>query len=110
MCGYCGSTMIPHYTQERKSKREPHNVYYYRCTGTMHYRNSACEVRHINAIELERLVIDHLAEISQNETYLKKSAAEINEELKKQTKPLEKEAILYRKRLDEINLRLTIMP
>jgi site-specific DNA recombinase len=101
-CSDCGSSMTPHYTQKRNKDGSTYRISYYRCTKTMHFSNSACTVKHINAEHIESLVVGKLSELSQNETYLKASIEELNSDLQRKVEPLEREARRIRKRLDEI--------
>ena len=48
-CAQCGSWMTPHYTQKRDKDGSAYRISYYRCTKTLHFDNSACSVKHINA-------------------------------------------------------------
>jgi site-specific DNA recombinase len=101
-CSECGSWMTPHYTQKRSKDGTVYRIPYYRCTKTMHFSNSVCSVKHINADHVEGLVIGKLSELSQNESYLKVSIEELNADLQKKVEPLEREARRIRKRLYEI--------
>jgi site-specific DNA recombinase len=101
-CAVCGSVMTPHYTQKRNKDGSVNRIPYYRCTRTIHFNSSVCTVKHINAEHLESLVVGKLSELSQNETYLKMSVAELNGDLKRKVEPLEREAQQLRKRLEEI--------
>ena len=101
-CSECGSWMTPHYTQKKHKDGSVYRIPYYRCTKTIHFENSACAVKSINAEHIEQTVIQKLADLSQNEAYLKISVDELNGDLKRKTEPLEREALRLRKRLDEI--------
>jgi chromosome segregation ATPase len=68
----------------------------------MHFDNSACSVKHVNADHLERTIIEKLAELSKNEAYLKMTVEELNGDLERKVEPLEKEAERIKKRLQEI--------
>jgi hypothetical protein len=68
----------------------------------MHFSNAVCTVKHINADHLESLVVGKLSELSQNETYLKMSVAEMNGDLQRKVGPFQKEAQQFRNRLKEI--------
>ena len=94
--------MTPHYTQKRHKDGSIYRIPYYRCTKTMHFNNSVCAVKHINADQVEKVVVEKLAELSQNEAYLRMSVEELNGNLKRKTEPLEREAKQIRKRLEEI--------
>src|SRR3990172_6549988 len=48
-CSECDSWMTPHYTQKRHKDGSVYRIPYYRCTKTMHFNNSLCPVKHINA-------------------------------------------------------------
>src|SRR5215470_5912773 len=101
-CSECSSWMTPHYTQKRHKDGTIYRIPYYRCTKTMHFDNSVCSVKHINADTVESMVVQKLSELSQNEAYLKMSVAELNSNLKRKVQPLEKEAGQLKKRLQEI--------
>jgi site-specific DNA recombinase len=103
-CGYCGSTMIPHYTQKKHADGSTYYIFYYRCTKTMHYRNEVCQVRHVNASELEKLVVDHLDYLSRNGDYLRTSVEKVNEGFQYQLEPLRQEELLYSRRIAEIDI------
>ncbi len=62
-CSECGSWMTPHYTQKRHKDGSVYRIPYYRCTKTMHFNNSVCQVKHINADQVERMVIQKLADL-----------------------------------------------
>jgi site-specific DNA recombinase len=102
-CSDCGSWMTPHYTQKRHKDGSVYRIAYYRCTKTMHFDNSVCKIKHINAESIERTVIQKLSDLSHNEAFLKISVEELNQDLKRKTKPLETEAGQIRKRLEEID-------
>ncbi len=68
----------------------------------MHFNNSVCPVKHINADQVERMVVQKLSDLSQNEAYLKMCVEELNGDLKRKTEPLEREAGQIKKRLEEI--------
>jgi site-specific DNA recombinase len=101
-CSECGSWMTPHYTQKKSKDGSTYRISYYRCTKTMHFNNSVCSIRHINADHVEGLVIGKLSELSQNEAYLKASVEDLNRDLLRKIAPLEREAQQIRKRLSEI--------
>jgi hypothetical protein len=101
-CSECGSWMTPHYTQKRHKDGSVYRVPYYRCTKTMHFDNSVCSIKHINADHVENLVVQKLSELSQNEAYLKMTVEELNGDLARKVEPLEKEAGRIKKRLEEI--------
>jgi len=97
--------MTPHYTQKKHKDGSVYRIPYYRCTKTMHFDNSACSVKHVNADHLERTIIEKLAELSKNEAYLKMTVEELNGDLERKVEPLEKEAERIKKRLQEIEQR-----
>jgi site-specific DNA recombinase len=101
-CSGCGSGMTPHYTQKRHKDGSVYRIPYYRCTKTLHFNNSVCQVKHINADDVERVVVQKLSDLSQNEAFLKMSVEELNGDLKRKTEPLEREAGQIKKRLEEI--------
>jgi site-specific DNA recombinase len=101
-CSDCGSWMTPHYTQKRHRDGAVYRIPYYRCTKTIHFDNSVCSVKHINADHVEGLVVQKLSELSQNEAYLRMSVAELNGDLKRKVAPFEIEARRIKKRLEEI--------
>ena len=101
-CSECGSWMTPHYTQKKSKDGSTYRISYYRCTKTMHFDNSVCSVKHINADHVEGLVVGKLSELSQNEAYLKASVEDLNRDLLRKIAPLEREAQQIRKRLGEI--------
>jgi site-specific DNA recombinase len=101
-CSECGSSMTPHYTQKRHKDGSVYRIPYYRCTKTLHFDNSVCSVKHINANHVESLVVQKLSELSQNEAYLKMTVEELNGDLARKVEPLEKEAGRIEKRLEEI--------
>jgi chromosome segregation ATPase len=94
--------MTPHYTQKRHKDGSVYRIPYYRCTKTLHFNNSVCPVKHINADKVEHIVVQKLSDLSQNEAFLKMSVEELNGDLKRKTAPLETEAGQIRKRLEEI--------
>src|SRR5215472_12927154 len=100
-CADCGSWMTPHYTQKIHRDGSVYRVPYYRCTRTMHFDNSVCQVKHINAEHIEKLVVERLSELAQNDAYLKMSVDELNTDLNRKTEPLESEAGQLKKRIDE---------
>ena len=94
--------MTPHYTQKRHKDGSVYRIPYYRCTKTLHFNNSVCQVKHINADTAEHPVVQKLSDLSQNEAFLKISVEELNGDLKRKTEPLEREAGQIKKRLEEI--------
>jgi site-specific DNA recombinase len=101
-CSECDSWMTPHYTQKKHKDGSVYRLPYYRCTKTMHFDDSVCTVKHVNANHVESLVVQKLSELSQNEAYLKMTVEELNRDLKRKVEPLEKEAGRINKRLEEI--------
>ena len=101
-CSECGSWMTPHYTQKKHKDGSVYRVSYYRCTKTMHFENAVCSVKHINADQVEGVIVQKLADLSQNEAYLKMSVEELNGDLKRKVEPLERESARIKKRLEEI--------
>jgi site-specific DNA recombinase len=101
-CSDCGSWMTPHYTQKKHKDGSVYRIPYYRCTKTMHFDNSVCRVKHINADIVERTVVQKLSDLSQNEAFLRISVEELNGDLKRKTEPLEREAGQIKKRSEEI--------
>jgi site-specific DNA recombinase len=102
-CADCGSWMTPHYTQKKHKDGSVYRIPYYRCTKTMHFNNSVCQIKHINAENVERTVVQKLSDLSQNEAFLKISLDELNGDLKRKTEPLKREADQIKKRLGEID-------
>ena len=102
-CSDCGSWMTPHYTQKRHKDGSVYRIPYYRCTKTMHFDNSVCQIKHINAESIERTVVQKLSDLSDNEAFLKISVEELNQDLKQKTEPLEREAGQTKKQLEEID-------
>jgi septal ring factor EnvC (AmiA/AmiB activator) len=105
-CSDCGSGMTPHYTQKKHKDGSVYRIPYYRCTKTVHFNNSVCHVKHINADHVERMVVDKLSELSRNEVYLKMTVEELNQDLQRKTEPLEREAGQIKKQLVEIEQEL----
>ena len=101
-CSECGSWMTPHYTQKRHKDGSVYRVPYYRCTKTMHFDNSVCSIKHINADRVEELVVQELSELSQNEAYLRMTVEELNGDLQRKTEPLEDQTRQIKSRLNEI--------
>jgi chaperonin cofactor prefoldin len=98
--------MTPHYTQKRHADGSVYRISYYRCTKTMHFNNQACRIKHMNADHVERMVVQQLADLSQNDAYLDMSVEELNRDLTRKLEPLESEARPLRKRIDEIELEI----
>jgi chromosome segregation ATPase len=69
----------------------------------MHFDNSLCRIKHINADIVERTVVQQLSDLSHNDTFLKISVEELNGDLRRKTEPLEREAGQIKKRLGEID-------
>jgi site-specific DNA recombinase len=101
-CSDCGTWMTPHYTQKKHKDGSVYRIPYYRCTKTIHFDNSVCRVKHINADQAEGMVVRELSELAQNEAYLKISVEELNGDIRRKTEPLDKEAVQIKKRLEEI--------
>jgi len=101
-CSDCGSWMTPHYTQKKHKDGAVYRVPYYRCTKTMHFDNSVCRVKHINADIVERTVVQKLSDLSQQEAFLRMSVEELNGDLRRKTEPLERAAVQIKRRLEEI--------
>lgn len=101
-CSDCGSWMTPHYTQ-KKHKDGSVRIPYYRWTKTIHYDNSVCQIKHINADIVERTVVQKLSDLSQNEAFLEISVEELNGDLRRKAEPLQRDAGQIEKRLAEID-------
>lgn len=101
-CPDCGA-MTPHYTQKRRKDGTPSRIYYYRCSKTMHFDNSVCKLKSVNADEVESFVIRSLSEISHNEAYVDETLATLNANLKVKTAHKEKETESLKGRLGELD-------
>jgi site-specific DNA recombinase len=105
-CADCGSFMTVHYTQKKRKDGSIQRTPYYRCTKTMKYENSVCKIRHVNADDIEKFVIDKLHELSQNENYVEMTIDEANKNLTRRVEPLKQEAELLGKRLNELEAEI----
>lgn len=86
--------MTQHYTRKRRKKDgSVYRIAYYRCTKTMPLTNSACTIRHLNADHAERMVIQHLLDLSQKSPLVTMSVEELNRDQKEKVKPLEQEVL-----------------
>ena len=92
-CSVCQSVMTPHYTQKRRKDQSINRIAYYRCSKTMHHNNTVCTVKALNANEVERQVIEHLAELSQHAEWVTTTVEDLNRDQKERVRPLEQEAI-----------------
>jgi site-specific DNA recombinase len=101
-CSACGSFLSPHYTQKRRKDGAVYRIAYYRCTKTVHLSNAVCTIKHLNADQVERLVIQYLAHLSQNADWVKGTIEDLNRDHKEKTRPLEQEAIRLRAKLDQL--------
>ena len=101
-CAVCGSWMTPHYTQKKHKDASVYRIPYYRCTKTLHVNNAACSVKHVNADQVERVVVQTLSDLAQNDTYIRMSVEALNGDLKRKTEPLTQEAGRIKKRIEEI--------
>ena len=101
-CSACGSFMSPHYTQKRRKDGSIYRIAYYRCTKTMHLNNAECTIKHLNADHVERLVIQYLADLSQNAAWVNGTVEDLNRDQKEKVRPLEQEAIRLRAKLDQL--------
>jgi hypothetical protein len=98
--------MTPHYTQKTHKDGSVYRIPYYRCTKTMHFNNSVCQIKHINAESVERAVVQELSNLSHNEAFLRISVEELNGDLKRRTEPLKRETDQIKKRLEEIDCEI----
>ncbi len=105
-CSDCGSVMTPHYTQKRNKDNSINRIPYYRCTKTMNFSNRVCKIKSFNANKIEKIVINDLYDLSQNETYLNKSIEKLNGDLKNQIGPLEDEAKKIKLRISELEAQI----
>ncbi len=106
-CSECGSWMTPHYTQKRSKDGTVYRIPYYRCTKTMHFNNAICTIKHVNADQVEQIVIGKLSELAQNADFLRTSVEELNRDLKRKAEPLEREATEVKNRLQGIEQEIT---
>ena len=89
-------------TQKRHKDGSVYRIPYCRCTRTLHFDNSVCRVKHINADIVEGSVVQKLSDLIQNEAFLTTSVEELNADLKRKTEPLEREAKQIKERLEQI--------
>ena len=68
----------------------------------MHKSACICTSKHLNANEIERVIVEHVMELCQNSTFVNMTIEELNRDQKEKLKPLEQEAIRLRSRLDEL--------
>ncbi len=101
-CSDCRSWITPHYTQKWHNDGSVYRIPYYRCTKIIHFDNSFCRIKHINADIVERTVVQELSDLSHCEAFLQISVEELNGDLSRKTEPLEREAAEIEKRLEEI--------
>ena len=101
-CGDCGSFMTPHYTEKRRKDGSVNRIPYYRCTKTMHFNNRACGNRAANADLIERLIVEDLTNLSKSGSVLDTSIEALNQDTKRNTRPLENERKAIKKRISEI--------
>ena len=94
--------MTPAYTQKKHKDGSVYRIPYYRCTKTMHFDNSVCRIKHINADTVECTVVEELSNLSNNEAFLQMSVDELNGDLRRKAEPLEREARQIEKRYEEI--------
>ena len=95
--------MTPHYTQKRRKDGSLNRIYYYRCTKTMHFDNSECKIKSVNAAQMENTIIEYISGLTRNPVYLNKSIDQLNRELKKEIGPIKAEIGACGKRLNEID-------
>lgn len=78
-CEDCGSVMTPTYTNKKKAGGEPVYIYYYRYTKTYQYGWNACSIRSVNALKIERYMIDQLKEFSREKELIHETIRKINQ-------------------------------
>lgn len=105
-CSDCGSLMSPHYTQKRRKDGSVQRTSYYRCTKTMKYNNRVCHIKQMNADQVERVVIENLSELGQNDTWLNASIEELNRDLRSKVGPWEQEALQAKARIAQLDAEI----
>lgn len=101
-CSKCESCMTPHYTQKRRKDGSINRIAYYRCTKTMHQSNHVCTIKHLNAEQIERQVIDYLMQLCQDSSLVNLTINELNRDKSEKIRPLQQEEFRLRARLDEM--------
>lgn len=102
-CSKCESLMTPHYTQKRRKDGSVNRIAYYRCTKTMHKSNQVCSIKQLNAAHIEKQVADYLMQLCQDSPLVNLTIEEMNRNQKETLRPLHREEIRLRARLDEMD-------
>ena len=105
-CADCGSFMTPHYTAKRRKDGSVCRTPYYRCTKTMHFDNSVCRTKHVNADLIEDTVINDIADLSAKGSLLDACVEDMNRHARTKAAPLEKERKRLKRRINEIETEL----
>ena len=69
----------------------------------MRYNNQACRIKHLNADQAERAVIENLCALSQDDTWLNTTIEDLNRDLKQTVAPMEEELKQIKARIVQLD-------
>ena len=104
-CGLCQSHMTPSYALNHQKKP----YFYYHCTCKIHRGNEECKMKSVPAQALERVIIDRLIQLSDDQKRVQELIAEATTSQSERMKTLRQAQKNYRRNLKDIEKRLDVL-
>ena len=104
-CGWCQSHMTPSYARNHQK-----NLYfYYQCTCKIHRGDKECAMKYVPAHALERVIIDRLIQLSDDQKRVQELIAEATTSHSERMKSLTQTQENYRGNLKDIEKKLDVL-
>ena len=104
-CGWCKSHLVPVYSRNHQQK-----LYcYYQCTSKIHRGDKECAMKYVPAHALERVVIDRLIQLSDDQKRVQELIAEATTSHSERMKTLTQTQENYRRNLKDIEKKLDVL-
>ncbi len=100
-CGSCGSHMTPKYSTGRSKLH-----FYYQCAMNSHFGKKECDMRYVPAVELERVVLERLKELSVDDNTIKQIVEKANGLSGEEIQQLESHVIGMENQMKPVELQI----
>ena len=104
-CGWCQSHMTPSYARNHQKKL----YFYYQCTCKIHRGDKECAMKYVPAQALERVIIDRLIQLSDDQNRVQELVAEATTNNSERMKTLMQVQKNYRRNLKDIEKKLDVL-
>jgi site-specific DNA recombinase len=104
-CQECGSIMTPTYTKKTGKNGKPEYVYYYRCTKTYQENWKACPIKSVNAVRMEKWVLEKLKAAASEDGVIRETVERINQEEGEKVRELKAEDARLAERQEHLKIQ-----